>query len=58
MSVPWDGTFPGKMEGFWFLLTARDTDGDPNLVYVPMGGLGQTGESRVAIDASETLLPF
>ena len=52
MSVPWDTVFLTKWKRFIAAYGAR-YDGNPNLVYVPMGGLGQTGESRVAVETSD-----
>lgn len=52
MSVPWDTVFLTKWKRFIAAYGAR-YDGNPYLVYVPMGGLGQTGESRVAIETSD-----
>ena len=45
-------SFPDKWKRFIAAFGAR-YDGNPYLVYVPMGGLGQTGESRVAIETSD-----
>ena len=50
--VPWDPLFLNKFEAFIAALGAR-YDGNPYLAYVPMGGLGNTGESRVAMDPSD-----
>jgi len=47
LPVPWDPTVLSKWTAFIAAFGAR-YDGDPNLLYVPMGGLGQAGESRVA----------
>ena len=52
MSVPWDTIFLAKWKRFIAAYGTR-YDTNPYLVYVPMGGLGQTGESRVAVEASD-----
>jgi hypothetical protein len=46
--VPWDPLFLSKFEEFIAAMGAR-YDGNIYLTYVPMGGFGQTGESRVAV---------
>ena len=48
MPVPWDPTVLSKWTTFVAAFGAR-YDGEPTILYVPMGGLGQTGESRVAV---------
>src|SRR2546428_8049100 len=50
--VPWDPLFLTKFEPFIAALGAR-YDGNAQLTYVPMGGLGNTGESRVAVETAD-----
>ncbi len=50
--VPWDPFFLNKFETFIAALGAR-YDGNLYLRYVPMGGLGNTGESRVTVDQAD-----
>jgi hypothetical protein len=50
--VPWDPIFLNKFEAFIAALGA-EYDGNAYLTYVPMGGFGQTGESRVAVAPSD-----
>ena len=50
--VPWDPLFLNKFEAFIAALGAR-YDGNPFLLYVPMGGLGNTGESRITVEQSD-----
>ena len=52
MSVQWDTIFLAKWKRFIAAYGAR-YDANPNLVYVPMGGLGQTGQSAVATSPSD-----
>jgi uncharacterized repeat protein (TIGR01451 family) len=47
MPIPWDPIVLTKWTAFVAAFGAR-YDGNSNLLYVPMGGLGQSGESRVA----------
>ena len=52
MSVPWDTIFLAKWRRFIAAYGAR-YDANPYLVYVPMGGLGQTNQSSVATESSD-----
>ena len=50
--VPWDPLFLDKFKAFIAAMGVR-YDGNPYLTYVPMGGMGATGESRVAVEPSD-----
>ena len=52
LPVPWDSTVLSKWLEFIAAFGAR-YDGDPRLLYVPMGGLGQTGESSLATQQAD-----